>query len=125
MDFVRSPADIRKNIKTLDALSKSPDRSAREYHRERIRQGHCFVWTEEAGRLIFAPSRFAGYKDNRPQDHERNEDRHGGRTNHVISEILEVDPVKDTDLETAFQRYCRAHHIEPQRRMRRYWRRGV
>ncbi len=125
MDFVTSPAQIRRNIQTLDRLGRSSDGSEREYHRERIRQGHCFVWTEESGRLLFAPSRFAGYRDNSVEDHEQNDDKNGGRTNHAISDVLGAQPVRDDDLEAAFQRYCTGHGIVPQNRTRRYWRTGV
>jgi len=125
MNFVIDSRDIRKNILALNRLANSSDGADRQYHDDRIKQGHCFVWAEESGRLIFAPSRFAGYRDNRPAEHERNEDRHGGRTNRVISQILRGESVKDGDLETAFQKYCADYRIVPQNRTRLYWRRGV
>jgi len=125
MEFVTSPTDIRRNIHTLDRLSRSSSRSERQYHRERIRKGHCFVWTRKGGRRVFAPSRFAGYKDNSVAAHERNDEKHGGHTNMVISDILRSQAVKNQPLAAAFQRYCRQHGIVPENRTRRFWRSGV
>jgi len=123
-NFVSKLDHIQKNIVRLDGLSSGPIRM-KQYHRDRIRKGHCFVWTSTSGRRIFAPSRFAGYKNNTMNDHELNPDKHGGETNAKISRLLGSNPTKDPRLEAEFMNYCRAHGIVPEKRIRKYWKRGV
>jgi hypothetical protein len=71
MSLVGNRTDIVRNIRTLDNLSRSAIRNDRKYHHARIRKGHTLVWIMRDGRRIFAPSRYAGYKNNSPASHIR------------------------------------------------------
>lgn len=124
MDFITSHVQILQNILALHRLSRSSDKSARKYHHDRIRKGHSFVCTERNSQRIFAPSRFAGYKNNNVARHERNSDKNGWDTNKAISALLGA-PRMGRALETEFKRYCSRHGIVPENRRRRYWTLGI
>ena len=124
MHFVATRDEILRNVRVLDRLSRSVSQTEREYHHDRIRRGHSFVWTIRNGRRIFGPSRFVGYKNNNPARHSRNDDKSGWDTNRAVSEILGAPKVSRA-LEGDFKKYCSAMGIEPENRRRRYWLDGV
>src|SRR5262245_4880364 len=121
--FVENEADIAANIRRLDNLSQGT-LDDREYHRNRLKKGLVFVWTRRAGEIIFAPSRFAGYKGNTRQRHDANTNKDGKDTNPVISELL-GSYRRSVLLEREFKDYCRRHNISPELKRRQYWIKGA
>jgi putative restriction endonuclease len=118
--------EVLKNVVTLDAYGKGNDRE-RQFHHRRIKNGKVFVAAKINGHYLFAPSKFAGYKDNDTRHANDLKARDGGITNGRFEKLL--GPYRDKgskgygELDDAFLAYCRQHAIEPSKhhQARRYW----
>lgn len=87
-DFVESRIDIIKNIYTLYSYIHGESESDREWALERMKKGKWYVVEPFGNKLLFAPSRFVGYKKNNRTKHSE-EEVNGISTNKAISNIQE------------------------------------
>lgn len=87
-DFVESRIDIIKNIYTLYSYIHGESESDREWALERMKKGKWYVVEPFGNKLLFAPSRFVGYKNNNRTKHSE-EEVNGISTNKTISNIQE------------------------------------
>jgi 5-methylcytosine-specific restriction protein A len=106
---------------------RSGSKEERKFHQQRVKNGKVFVALDVEGDLLFAPSKFAGYRANFLHHSDRLSERHGSDTNGRIRQLLggEVGPVHPdhTRLEGAYEHYCREGGFYPSLhpRARRYW----
>ena len=63
-DFIENRIDVVKNINTLYSYAKSTVAEDKEWALQRFRQGLWYVVDPLCDSLMFAPSRFVGYKIN-------------------------------------------------------------
>ena len=71
-DFIESRIDVVKNIYTLYSYAKSDIEEEKEWALERFKLGKWFVVEPFGNTLLFAPSRFVGYKNNTIEKHTKN-----------------------------------------------------
>jgi 5-methylcytosine-specific restriction endonuclease McrA len=125
-ELVESVDDVLKNILTLDNYG-SGGSDERRFHAGRIKNGKLFVAVKANGHYLFAPSKFAGYKDNNTSHEDDLDNRDGGVTNRRFDELLGQPYDKGSatyqKIDSAFLEYCNAFGIVPSKhhRARRYW----
>ena len=121
--IVENRADIERNVAYFWNLKgQSPKPNLSETARVMLRQGHNFVGIRFKGvGLLFAPSRFVGYRNNSFDKHKANPGS-GTETDRAIDKVAGISPpVPDAKLERAFRRVCDANAVAPQDRDRKYW----
>lgn len=110
-DFVENRIDVIKNIYTLYSYAKSYNEEEKEWALKRFKQGRWYVVETFGNILLFAPSRFVGYKNNTIEKHTKN---HGdGRdTNPKFQELKLYKGVADDFLSEQFERFMSTLGIE-------------
>lgn len=105
MELITRKAELTDNIARLQQYlqGSGPDR---DFALDLIRQGICFVVTEQDGKAFFAPSRFVGYRSNTRHDHVHNEDKDGRETNAALEAILLAPPAASEELEGEYDQFC-------------------
>ena len=88
-DFIESRIDVIHNIYTLYSYANSSNEEDCEYAKQRYKQGKWYVVELLGGKLIFAPSRFVGYKDNTIEKHTENYGN-GNDTNNLLTRELKL-----------------------------------
>lgn len=73
--LISTKQELQDNLQTFISYSKSNLEEEREFFRESLSRGRCFVVNENGSQ--FAPSRFLGYVANNMTDHKRDEEKHG------------------------------------------------
>jgi hypothetical protein len=106
VEVVETLADIETNLRQLEAYVSSADPKDREFARSLIRRGLCFVVADRDDGLLFAPSRFVGYRGNNRAAHRANEDKDGKETNPAITAIVGGELVESAELEAAYEQFC-------------------
>jgi 5-methylcytosine-specific restriction protein A len=126
MTLVETPQDIIDNVLVLAAY-RNGNKGERDFHNGRIKNGKLFVVLKRGDDYFFAPSKFAGYKNNDLSHIEKLEGRDGRITNRTIEELLgkaiEQEDPRYAAIDEAFVNYCSNLRIEPSKhhRRRRYW----
>ncbi|MCJ7698109.1 MAG: HNH endonuclease, partial [Thermoplasmata archaeon] len=64
MDLIDSISNLQKNLDTLEKYRNSTEAVYREFYKDLIKRGRCFVVYVHDNNTHFAPSRFIGYKEN-------------------------------------------------------------
>ncbi|MBK4737355.1 HNH endonuclease [Noviherbaspirillum sp. DKR-6] len=126
MQTILTYDDLLENVDTLRSYSSSPHAEDREYARQLIRQGVCFVVHVAGGEPFFAPSRFVGYKANTRAAHATSPTKDGRITNEVINIIAGSKPNHSEALELEYQQFCTRLGIKPRDKApfgasRRFW----
>lgn len=85
-DFIENRIDVVKNIYTLYSYTRSNSAEDRDWALQRFKQGKWYVVESFGGCLIFAPSRFVGYKNNTREKHTQNYGD-GTQTNNKFREL--------------------------------------
>jgi 5-methylcytosine-specific restriction protein A len=125
-ELVANIDEIIANIYRLEEM-RAGSAAERKFHQGRIKNGKVFVAFEHEDSLVFAPSKFAGYRENNLHHLSRLGERHGSATNARISRLLggEIGSGhrEHGRLDSAYQQYCRSAGIFPSLnpRPRRYW----
>jgi hypothetical protein len=96
--------ELIDNIETLENHLVSSNDASRDAAQRLVKQGTCFVAYIINGDIRFAPSRYLGYKDNKPYKYRIDVD--GRETNNIISKILGSSPVEDKELESSYLTFC-------------------
>lgn len=91
-----------------------------DFYKDTLERGVCYVTLRAIDKVLFAPSRFVGYIDNKKEKHLRNYEKHGGETNVAIRRILGEEKF-DEELELQFLSFCGERDLQPYKKKRRYW----
>src|SRR4051812_27773733 len=105
MELITRKAELTENIARLQRYLEAPG-ADRDFALDLIRQGICFVVTEENGKAFFAPSRFIGYRSNTRHDHVHNDDKDGRETNAALEAILLGPPAASAPVENEYDQFC-------------------
>lgn len=120
MELVASKADIASNIAVFEDYRTNANPEHRADFVSRLRLGALFVYVENQGRFLFAPSRFVGYRQWTFEKHKAFPDKDGRVTTPQISKLL-GKPRSDERAEAAHAALCRELGTEPAGKKRRYW----
>lgn len=93
-DFIESRIDVVKNIYTLYSYAKSTIAEDREWALQRFQRGKWYVVEPFGNTLLFAPSRFVGYKNNTREKHTSNHGD-GTQTNNKFRELKLYKEISD------------------------------
>ncbi len=100
----------------------------RFFARERLRRGYNLVATVVDGDVLFAPSRFVGYKNITIKAHKKLGEKNrldGKETNPVLQRILGAQTLPDDPewpkIEEMFLRLCEKIDVVPINRDRKFW----
>lgn len=110
-DFIENRIDVVKNIYTLYSYAKSTVAEDKEWALQRFRQGRWYVVEPFGDTLMFAPSRFVGYKNNTREKHIFNHGD-GTQTNNKFRELKLYKEVADDYLSEQFERFMAKLGIE-------------
>ena len=100
-DFIESRVDVLKNIYTLYSYANSSVVEDKEWSLDRLRKGKWFVVESFGDTLLFAPSRFVGYKNNTREQHTFNSGS-GIQTNNLFRELSLYKEKEDNFLSEQF-----------------------
>lgn len=106
-DFIENRIEVVKNIYTLYSYAKSKVAEDREWALQRFKQGKTYVVESFGNTLLFAPSRFVGYKNNTREKHT---DNHGDgkATNKRFHELKIYKEITDVFLTKQFEQFMKA-----------------
>lgn len=110
-DFIENRIDVVKNIYTLYSYAKGTVAEDKEWALQRFRQGRWYVVEPFGDTLMFAPSRFVGYKNNTREKHIFNHGD-GTKTNNKFRELKLYKEVADDYLSEQFELFMAKLGIE-------------
>lgn len=105
MELITETTELFENVSRLNEYLHKSD-TDRDFARDLIRRGICFVVTQQNGNAFFSPSRFVGYRGNTHHDHLRNEEKDGRETNAALDAILQARAVTNDAIETEYEQFC-------------------
>lgn len=110
-DFIENRIDVVKNIYALYSYAKSTVVEDKEWALQRFKQGKWYVVEPFGNTLLFAPSRFVGYKNNTREKHTSN---HGDetQTNNKFRELKLYKEMTDDYLSEQFELFMTSLGIE-------------
>lgn len=110
-DFVENRIDVVKNIYTLYSYTRSTVTEDREWALQRFKKGKWYVVEPFGDTLLFAPSRFVGYKNNTREKHTSNHGD-GTQTNDKFKELKLYREIVDDYLSEQFKSFMSSLGIE-------------
>lgn len=110
-DFIENRIDVIKNIYALYSYAQSPIAEDKEWALQRFRQGKWYVVEPFGNILLFAPSRFVGYKNNTIGKHKANHGD-GTQTNNKFHELNLYKEMADKFLSEQFKHFMATLGIE-------------
>lgn len=110
-DFIENRIDVVKNIYTLYSYAKSTVEEDKEWALQRFKQGKWYVVEPFGNTLLFAPSRFVGYKNNTREKHTSNHGD-GTQTNNKFRELKLYKEMTDDYLSEQFELFMISLGIE-------------
>lgn len=110
-DFVKNRIDVIRNVYTLYSYAKSDNIEDKNWAIQRFKQGHWYVVEPFGDLLLFAPSRFVGYKDNTRAKHMENPGD-GTHTNSKFYELKLYKEAQNDFLVQKFQSFMKGLGIE-------------
>ena len=110
-DFIESRVDVVKNIYTLYSYANSSETEDKEWAIQRFSKGKWFVVEPFGNTLLFAPSRFVGYKNNTREKHISNYGD-GTQTNKKLCELSLYKEMSDEYLSEQFKCFMNTLGIE-------------
>lgn len=110
-DFIENRIDVVKNIYTLYSYAKSTNSEDREWALQRFQRGRWYIVEPFGNMLLFAPSRFVGYKNNTREKHT---DNHGDgtQTNNKFRELRLYKEIADEYLSKQFELFMATLGLE-------------
>lgn len=125
-DLVTSIDDITKNLEIMWSYRNGAS-AEQKFCRERIKKGRLFVALKSSDGYLFAPSKFAGYKNNDARHADLLDKRDGRKTNAHLTSLLgpylDHSNAQYGEINGAFLEYCKNLRVVPVRYHleRRYW----
>lgn len=110
-DFIENRIDVVKNIYTLYSYTKSTVVEDKEWALQRFKHGKWYVVEPFGNTLLFAPSRFVGYKNNTREKHTSNHGD-GTQTNNKFHELKLYKEMTDDYLSEQFELFMISLGIE-------------
>ena len=110
-DFIESRVDVINNIYTLYSYANSSEAEDKEWAIQRFSNGKWFVVEPFGNTLLFAPSRFVGYKNNTREKHISNYGD-GTQTNKKLCELSLYKEMSDEYLSEQFKCFMNTLGIE-------------
>lgn len=110
-DFIENRIDVVKNIYTLYSYARSTLVEDKEWALQRFKQGKWYVVEPFGNTLLFAPSRFVGYKNNTIEKHTSNYGD-GTQTNNKFRELKLYKEMADDYLSEQFELFMTSLGIE-------------
>lgn len=110
-DFVENRIDVVRNIYTLYSYTRGTVTEDREWALQRFKKGKWYVVELFGDTLLFAPSRFVGYKNNTREKHTSNHGD-GTQTNDKFKELKLYREVVDDYLSEQFESFMSSLGIE-------------
>ncbi len=122
LPLVTNSQEIEENVKLFDNYL-SGDSTERQFARQLLVYGKCFVVLRESERLCFAPSKFVGYTINSRAKYEAHlPELDGRKTNKAINSVLQYDCTVNEEANQEFRKYCeRAGRTVSIGNHRRFW----
>lgn len=124
MDLIAARSELEENLSRFSGYLASAGVD-RDFAVELLARGICFVIAETSSGVVFAPSRFVGYRDNNRHSHDHNASKDGRETNEALEIILGTLPDPDNELEHEYQAFCRSVGAElrdaPFNLRRKFW----
>lgn len=120
MDLVTSKDQISENLVLFDSYQSSSNPFHFNYFSDRLRLGKIFVFGNFQDKVIFCPSRFAGYQDCTAEKHLVFPQKNGTITTPAISRHL-GKAIENTEAERAYLTLCKKIGITPSAKARTYW----
>lgn len=121
METIDTKEQIAENVLVFDGYRESNNIEEQEFYAQRIRLGKIFVCVPKNGRVLFCPSRFAGYKNNTMQKHVAFEEKSGSVTTPRINSVLKSIHQVNNEAEAAYLAHCTELNIKPSAKQRTYW----
>ena len=124
--LVSTKDQIFDNVIRLHAMATGTPEE-RAFHRSRVKNARVLVAVETEEGLIYAPSKFSGYRENGVHHADLLEERHGSTTNIYISRLLGEPHARGSPdfqkLEQGYRQYCARFGFAPSKReaSARYW----
>ncbi len=124
--LIETISELYRNILYLESKLSSPNLSNKEVAKSLLKHGICFVRYKIDSRVVFAPSRFIGYKNNNFNKHTESKTKHGTSTNVRIKRILGSRAESNTKIEKEYLNFCKSYEIIPRElgsfgEPRKYW----
>ena len=113
--FINNLNELKENMLTIDKYLLGTEVEL-QFAKSLIKKGMVFVYN--CGR--FYPSRFIGYQGNNMDAHKVDK-RDGKKTNVVISEILDSEPIISEYLDELYKKYCFELGVTPNNHKHTYW----
>lgn len=121
MELVSSVRDLVAEAARFHQLNKG-SASERSAYQSLVRNGHNFFVSSAEKTLVFAPSRYVGYKANTPRRHVQNARKHGSVTDRRIRSVVGRAPRASFKLDEAYRSFCAAIGVENLvHRTRKFW----
>jgi 5-methylcytosine-specific restriction protein A len=105
MELISSRSELEQNLSQFRKYLMGSGIEA-EFARDLIEQGICFVIAEAETGLVFAPSRFVGYRANDRHSHLQNVSKDGRDTNRAIADVVGFAPEPNAELEREYHEFC-------------------
>lgn len=113
MILIETLPDMIKNIINLERKLKLKKESADKIKAvDLIKKGISFVRYTADNQILFAPSRFIGYKDNSIEKHSAGKP-HGSVTSSRIKKILKQEPLPNAKFNREYEDFCKKYKILP------------
>lgn len=106
-DFIENRIDVVKNIYTLYSYAIGTVTEDREWALQRYKMGKWYVAELFGDTLLFAPSRFVGYKNNTREKHTSNHGD-GTQTNAKFKDLKLYREIADNYLSEQFESFMRS-----------------
>ncbi len=110
-DFIENRIDVVKNIYTLYSYTQSSVAEDKEWALQLYRRGKCYVVEPFGDILLFAPSRFVGYKNNTTEKHTSDQGNEM-ETNNKFLELKLYKETADEFLSKQFEQFMTSLGIE-------------
>lgn len=121
---VRTIDDVIENARFFFGISEGEPFALSKVSTEAkalLARGRNFVPLRYSRRLLFLPSRFAGYLHNDFERHTHDAQKNGGVTDPTLSRILGVQPSSSAAFEASYSNLCSDLQVTPSRQRRDYW----
>ena len=106
MELIQNLGELGENLSKLEHYMNSEDAYEKDFHRDLVKKGICFVVYQKGNNYIFAPSRFVGYKNNDMNSHINNDLKDGRETTKVINDLIGVQCRLDKEFDKIYRKFC-------------------
>lgn len=122
MQTITNINELKANLTRFEFYLSEGNSEEKEFARNLVKAGKCFVSYKMNKKWRFIPSRFAGYVDNTLEKHKNYQYKDGRETNPAINVIASNKLSQSDLLEENYLKYCISLGIEPHNNLKRkYW----